>query len=76
MIRELPGGLIIHYRPLNPEDDVMAKAISAGLRKWAANNYRPSGGKPTDSKLKAPAPSDEPDSQHWPIVFDDADKQR
>jgi hypothetical protein len=76
MIRELPSGLIVHSRPANPEDDVMAKAIGAGLRQWAANNYRFSAENPTESDSKVPAPSDAPDSQQWPIDFDDADKER
>jgi hypothetical protein len=51
MIRESPAipGLLMHSRPLNPKDDVMAKAIGAGLRKWAANNYRSSDTPPTPS---------------------------
>jgi hypothetical protein len=42
----------------------------------AANNYRSSAENPTESESKVPAPSDAPDSQQWPIVFDDADKER
>jgi len=69
-------GLWLHSRPENPKDDVMAKAIGAGLREWAANHYHSSADKPTESESKAPASSDAPDSQQWPIVFDDADKER
>lgn len=30
---KLPGR--VHIRPANPEDDKVAQAIGAGLRKWA-----------------------------------------
>jgi hypothetical protein len=55
MIRESPAipGLLMHTRPLNPKDDVMAKAIGAGLREWAANNYRSSDTPPTPSAPNA-----------------------
>jgi hypothetical protein len=78
MWRESPAipGLWMHSRPLDPKDDVMAKAIGAGLREWAANNYRSSADNPTETESKAPASSDAPDAQQWPIVFDDADKER
>jgi hypothetical protein len=50
----------VRIRPENPQDDVMAKAIGAGLRQWAANNYASSGEKPTPSAPNAPSSSDEP----------------
>jgi hypothetical protein len=78
MWRESPAipGLWMHSRPINPKDDVMAKAIGAGLREWAANNYRSSDTPPTPSGPNSTPSTDAPDSQQWPIVFDDADKER